>query len=349
MNIGLGILLALIAGTLNGMFALPMKLNKNWAWENNWFPFSFLSLMVFPLVIVVLSIPEPVKLLTSLPIQDILIGLVCGIIIYGGSLLFGISLGFIGIALSFTLLVGSMSIVGILLPLIIFNSDILLSTGGIFILTGVLLFLISLIFSFKAGQLKEASLNKQDSEGNGKKSSMKKGMILAITGGVLSGLLSLVMNMDWAKEIIEKAVKTGNADLSYASNAVIFIILIGGTIPNIGYCIYLLNRNKSWSLYKSNNSILYWIVILSMGLLYSASNGLWGISISASMLGNLGPSVGWALFIGMMVVSSNISGFIAGEWKSVDNKTLKYLFVSIGLIITALLLIGYGNYNLNQS
>jgi len=26
---------ALVAGALNGMFALPMKLNKNWARENN--------------------------------------------------------------------------------------------------------------------------------------------------------------------------------------------------------------------------------------------------------------------------------------------------------------------------
>jgi L-rhamnose-H+ transport protein len=346
MNIGLGILLALVAGTLNGMFALPMKLNKNWSWENNWFPFSFLSLMAFPLVIVLLSIPKPVELLTSLSIQNILTGLFCGIVIYGGSLLFGISLGFIGIALSFTLLVGSMSIVGILLPLIIFNSDVLFSIGGIFILTGVLLFLISLFFSFKAGQLKEASLKNQEIEKTGKKSSMKKGMILALTGGILSGLLSLVMNMSWAKEIVNKAVITGDANLSYASNAVLFIILIGGMIPNIGYCIFLLNRNKTWKLYKNNNFTLYWFAILSMGLLYSASTGLWGISISESMLGNLGPSVGWALFIGMMVISSNISGYISGEWKSVDKKTLKFLFVSIGLIISALLLIGYGNYTL---
>ena len=171
-------------------------------------------------------------------------------------------------------------------------------------------------------------------------------MILAITGGVLSGLLSLVMNMGWAKEIIDNAVKTGNASLSYASNAVLFIILIGGLIPNIGYCVFLLNRNKSWHLYKRNNSFLYWIAILTMGLLYSASTGLWGISISESMLGKLGPSVGWALFIGMMMISSNIIGYLTGEWKSVDNKTMKYLFASIGLIISALLLIGYGNYTL---
>jgi L-rhamnose-H+ transport protein len=62
------------------------------------------------------------------------------------------------------------------------------------------------------------------------------------------------------------------------------------------------------------------------------------------MLGKLGPSVGWALFIGMMVISSNISGYITGEWKSAGRKSIKYLFLSIGLIVTALLLIGYGNY-----
>lgn len=346
MKIELGILIALIAGMLNGMFALPMKLNKNWTWENNWFPFSFLSLMIFPLIIVVLSIPKPIELLNALPIQNILLGLFCGIIIYGGSLLFGISLGFIGIALSFTLLVGSMSIVGVFLPLVIFNSDIIFSTGGIFILFGVLLFLISLFFSFKAGQLKEASLKKLDVVNSREKSSIQKGMILAIIGGVLSGLLSLVMNMGWAKEIIDNAVKTGNASLSYASNAVLFIILIGGLIPNIGYCVFLFKRNKSWCLYKRNNSFLYWIAILTMGLLYSASTGLWGISISESMLGKLGPSVGWALFIGMMMISSNITGYLTGEWKSVDNKTIKYLFASIGLIISALLFIGYGNYTL---
>ena len=83
-----------------------------------------------------------------------------------------------------------------------------------------------------------------------------------------------------------------------------------------------------------------------MGMIYSASTGLWGISISESMLGKLGPSVGWALFIGMMIISSNISGYLTGEWESSDKKTLKYLITGIGLIISALLLIGYGNYTL---
>jgi hypothetical protein len=52
------------------------------------------------------------------------------------------------------------------------------------------------------------------------------------------------------------------------------------------------------------------------------------------MLGKLGPSVGWALFIGMMMISSNITGYLTREWKAVNNKIMKYLFASIGLIIS---------------
>jgi L-rhamnose-H+ transport protein len=346
MNIGIGILIALIAGTLNGMFALPMKLTNKWAWENVWLPFSFLSLLVFPLIIVVLSVPKLPELFNSLSIANILTGLLWGIVVYGGSLLFGISLGYIGIALSFTLLVGSMSIVGIFLPLIIFNSDVLFSVGGILILSGILLFFISLFFSFRAGRLKEISLKTQNIEPAGNKRSMRTGMSLAITGGVLSGLLSLGMNMNWAKDIIDKAVQIGNADLSYAGNAVLAIVLFGGLIPNVGYCIYLLSKNKTWILYKEKKYILYWVAILAMGIPYSASTGLWGIAISKTMLGRLGPSVGWALFIGMMVISSNVIGFLTGEWKHTNKKSVSFILVSLGLIISALLSIGYGNFKL---
>jgi heme/copper-type cytochrome/quinol oxidase subunit 1 len=88
-----------------------------------------------------------------------------------------------------------MSIIGVLLPLIVFNYNVLFSMGGIFILSGVLLFFISLFFSFRAGQLKEASLKNQNIKNTAGKSSIQKGMILAIAGGTLSGLLSLAMNM----------------------------------------------------------------------------------------------------------------------------------------------------------
>jgi L-rhamnose-H+ transport protein len=99
-------------------------------------------------------------------------------------------------------------------------------------------------------------------------------------------------------------------------------------------------------LYKEKKYILYWVAILAMGIPYSASTGLWGIAISKTMLGRLGPSVGWALFIGMMVISSNVIGFLTGEWKHTNKKSVSFILVSLGLIISALLSIGYGNFKL---
>lgn len=348
MNIEAGILLAVSAGILNGTFALPMKLTGKWAWENVWLLFSILSLLVFPFIIVLLSTPHLALLFKSLTVSNILTAVIWGIIAFGGSLLFGISLDYIGVALAFTLLVGSMSIVGIFLPLLIFNMDVLSTAGGLLILSGVLLFLISLFFSFRAGKLKEIFQKAHDDENSSRFRSQITGMILAITGGALSGLLSLGMNMDWTKEIIEKAVQIGHADPSYAGNAALAWVLFGGMVPNGSYSLYLLCKNKSWKLYQINNTRLYWLAILVMAIFYSASVGLWGIAISEKMLGILGPSIGWSLFIGFMVISSNIGGFIAGEWKQAGRKSIWFIIISLAMIASALLLIGYGNFKLNQ-
>jgi len=263
-----------------------------------------------------------------------------GCVAFAGSLLFGISLGYIGIALSFTLLVGSMSLIGILLPMVIFNADVLDSFSGMLVLTGIIFFLVPLFFGFKAGRLREKSTGAANS--GKEKGVILRGMFLAITGGALSGMLSLGMSMAWSNEIISKAVQWGHADLSYAGNAALGIVLAGGLLPNAGYCFYLLCKNKSWHLYKRDQT--YWFAIMIMGILYSGSVGLWGISISESMLGGLGLSVGWALFIGMIVVSSNVTGYLAGEWKGADKKAIRMSQISLGWIILALTLIGSGNY-----
>lgn len=115
------------------------------------------------------------------------------------------------------------------------KSEILIAlmTGtlnGLFILVGTMLFLLSLFFSFEAGRLKENLLVNTGTANPLQKSSVRKGMLLAITGCVLSGLLSLAMNMGWAKEIIDTAVDKGNASLSYAGNAVLFLMENGNLL-----------------------------------------------------------------------------------------------------------------------
>ena len=122
-------------------------------------------------------------------------------------------------------------------------------------------------------------------------------------------------------------------------------ILIGGSIPNCLYAAWLLFKNKTHSAYREAGE--YWLVILLMAVMYTGSVLMWGMSSSHSMLGTLGPSVGWALFIGGLVVSSNVGGFATGEWKGAGAQALRWMVTGITLMVLAAALIGYGNYRLN--
>ena len=346
MNITLGITIAVIAGAVNGLFALPMKAARSWAWENNWLPFNVLSLVIFPWIISLFFIPNLLHVYELVPEHYLIIPVLWGMAVYTGSLLFGISLSYIGTALAFALLVGSMTLVGVLIPILMYNPETVATFGGKYIIAGAILLLASLAISMYAGKQKEKAQGGKNTSGIGdrRKKSAALGMALALSGGILSGLLSLGMNMDWAKTIIRTAAESGGAAPANATNAILTLILLGGAIPNVVYCGYLLHKNNTWRNYFSAETRHYWLLMLLIGVMYSGSVVLWGISISEDMLGQLGPSVGWALFIGMVVVSSNIGGFLTGEWKKAGARATGIMLAGLALMILAMVLIAYGNY-----
>ena len=53
-----GFLLILLAGGCSGTFALPFKHNSLWKWENNWFIWSIIALLVAPWIMAFISIPD---------------------------------------------------------------------------------------------------------------------------------------------------------------------------------------------------------------------------------------------------------------------------------------------------
>lgn len=351
MNLGTGLVLAVLAGAINGLFALPMKINRRWAWENNWLPFSLLSLVIFPWLIAFLSVPDLKLAFSTVVPGHLVLASVWGVAIYSGSLMFGISLAYIGTSLSFALLVGSMSVVGVFLPIALFNPQTLATSGGKLIVAGVVSLLATLILSVKAGRLKEKAQGGLNTTGIGDqaKKPALTGMVLAIAGGVLSGFLSLGMNMQWAVSIRNAAIQFGKASPSSATNAVLALVLLGGAIPNVAYCLYLLQKHNTLNRYWRPLSSTYSLMILVTGVMYSGSVALWGVAISESMLGKLGPSIGWALFIGSMVISSNIGGFVTGEWKNAGKQPVRIMGCSLLLMIIAMVLIGYGNFLIARS
>jgi L-rhamnose-H+ transport protein len=86
------------------------------------------------------------------------------------------------------------------------------------------------------------------------------------------------------------------------------------------------------------------MLIVVMGALYSFSVALWGVAISPTLLGTLGPSVGWAIFVGVIVLSSTVSGLLSGEWKGATANAKRLLGVSVAILIISMVLVCYGNY-----
>jgi L-rhamnose-H+ transport protein len=267
-----------------------------------------------------------------------------GIGAYAGSLLFGISLGLIGNSLAFSLLVGSMSAVGVLGPMLLFHPEKLTTLGGRWIDLGIFCMFAALVVCARAGSLMGKAKG-VDSPQKGGSSAVLTGMLLAIAGGVLSGLLPMGLSMAWARDIAASAVHFGGAGQTTAQNVVLLPVLIGGALPNCLYAAWLLFKNKTHRAYRE--SAWHWLIILLMAVMYTGSTAMWGMSSSPAMLGTLGPSVGWALFIGGLVVSSNIGGFATGEWKGAGSKALRLMVAGVSIMVLAAMFIGYGNYMLN--
>lgn len=340
MNIAAGIATACIAGIMNGIFPLPMKANKTWAWENNWLPFSFLSLALLPAILTWYTMPNPSLTLRQMETTDIAFAMGCGVFIYTGSLLFGISIVYAGLTLSFALLVGAMNCIGILLPRLLLYHSLIHSSADWFVLGGIVLSLFSVTLGFLAGKWKSNS--KEDIVQPSSKRVL--GSALAVLGGVLSGFLPVAMAMPWERRIVACVVQQSGMPLANASNVALSLVLLGGAIPNCCYCIFLLWKNRTYKKYSAPNGLLYWLLVFVMSALYVASVELWGVAISPSMLGALGSSVGWALFVGMIVISSTTAGLLQGEWKqSVANARIT-LAASLTCLLGSMVLICIGNY-----
>ena len=76
-----------------------------------------------------------------------------------------------------------------------------------------------------------------------------------------------------------------------------------------------------------------------MGAIWMPSIAIYGRS--AVLLGDLGGSAGWGLYMGVVILISNVWGFVTGEWKGIHGKPIKLVIIGISFLLTAICIIGY--------
>ena len=70
------------------------------------------------------------------------------------------------------------------------------------------------------------------------------------------------------------------------------------------------------------------------GLILFAAFGLYGQG--AALMGDMGPVIGWAIYVGLGMMVGTVWAVLAGEWKGVPGP-LKIMLGSIALLVVAVL------------
>ncbi len=70
---------------------------------------------------------------------------------------------------------------------------------------------------------------------------------------------------------------------------------------------------------------------------------IWGLyGRSAMMMGKLGGSAEWGLYMEVVILISTLWGFSTGEWRGVHGKPLVLSFIGVILLLLAISFIEYG-------
>jgi L-rhamnose-H+ transport protein len=126
-----------------------------------------------------------------------------------------------------------------------------------------------------------------------------------------------------------------------AANPIWSLTVTGGFLSNLVYCVYLLNKNKTWGVYREGNPSTYWLLGGLTGLLWYG--GVVAYGMGAASLGKLGGIVGWPVFMTLDIIAGIFWGAVTGEWKQASKRTLAYCWTGVGILILAIVVISIGN------
>ena len=335
----LGLSLAVVSGLMGGTFTLPMRFLGRWSWENVWAVYAVVACVVMPPAILFLTVANPSQVLAAAPPRAEIIAVVTGFLWGFGAILFGLAVSAIGISMANTLVLAISAALGSLVPLLILAPERIGTPQGKAIILGTVIALIGMGFCGYAGILRERNPSGRPGAARqlvGIARPMWVGLAICAVAGILSAFFNVGYSL--AQGIVTSAVQTGNSPFG-GSNVIWFLVLESGAIANLGYCGFLLAKNRTWSnFWQPRSAPLYALAIL-MGLMWGT--GIVTYGSAAVKLGKLGPAIGWPLSLVISLMAANGVGYLTGEWKSSSSAARRQMMLGIAGLLMAIGILGW--------
>lgn len=332
----IGIFWAVFAGVILGFYALPEKFTKDFKFENTWGMFFFTAMLIFPFLVSLIFIKGAGEVYSSIP-GDVFLKMFISSFLWGvGMMMWGKALNHIGVSLGFSLFIGTIILVGPLLPF--FEDGLPPKNSLIAILAGIVIVLLGVIANGKAGLLRSA--DEEGASGEEKSGgSMAMGILIAVVGGLLATGFSYA-NAAGRPTLQAAALAQGNAEW-VSGIAVMSVIYFVGGLVCATYFIWQLSKKKLWGAFKTphfgkNISMTTLMAIFNFGASIS-------FAYSAFKLGAAGNTVGYAIFNTISVAVAAIGGLLTGEWKDASPRAKRFLYIGILGMIAGVVVIAVGN------
>jgi L-rhamnose-H+ transport protein len=326
----LGVVLVLMGSLLNGSFAVPMKRGTSWRWENIWLVYAAVAMVLLPWILALVTVPHLFQVYHAVSWHVLLLVVIFGFASGTGSMLFGLGIARLGMALGFAIILGISSSLGSLLPMAIWHPERLLSREGYALFGGTLLVIVGIVFCAIAGKRRERETSGEVQAGG--HSQVAVGLVICVVSGILSAMFNF--SFLFGKDLQLCALALG-ASSTASSNVIWTVALPSGFLANAGYCVYLLQKNKSWGVFfDAKTSGKDWMGGALMGLLWFGSAALYGMG--AIWLGALGGIIGWPIYMAMIIVTANLWGAITGEWAKASRGSIAYACSGMAVLMLAI-------------
>jgi L-rhamnose-H+ transport protein len=321
-----------VAGVLNGSFAVPMKTARAWKFEHIWSVFSILAMIVIPWCAVLLAVPQWYGILTSIPGSGLASLVALGLLWGVASLLYGLALELLGLALGYSIQLGLSIMVGALVPFAVVRGLTVRTSSDWVFLAGVVLMAGGVVVCATAGRAVTAA-GTTTPEAAGDRVRFRRGIVIAVLGGLGSPLLNL--GIQYGTSLLPRFRTGGNLEqwLAWA------VFLSAAAVSQAGWCFYRVVARKQMEVFHGPAAGHDAFLVFGMALVWVISIFLYGAS--ATSLGPIGTSVGWPVFIGLIVIASNVWGVSLGEWKQRPVGDLYRMISGSALLIVAAFIIGW--------
>lgn len=337
-----GIALALLGGLFLGTFALPSKYIKDYAWENTWGSFFLFAMLIVPVGFAILVVNNLWATFGEVS-GGIIFGVMALSFLWGcGFCCWGYGLSMVGLSLGYALTMGTMALVGSMLPFFLGSAADAKTLGGVIVILGILVCIAGVAVNGYAGTQREKSQTAGETEGRPKKKIMLAGLLVCVLAGVLSSGLNVAFHVGNVKgKIYDISLGLGNAPWQ-AGLSTWTLVFLGGLISSVGFSCILLCKNKTWKGFKVAASGRNLVLTFLMAAAHFLCIFFYGMGATA--LGKLGTSVAFAIFQSFAVILGISLGFFTGEWKGASDRSKRWLFIGLTVLILGIIIVSCGNY-----